>query len=52
MTNQEMFEMLREIEHHLFYASVHNPENEDLQVAYAAARQALVSFAKATGCHN
>jgi hypothetical protein len=52
MSNQEIFEMLSENESRLFYASSRNPENEELRAAYAAARSALESFAKVSGCHN
>jgi hypothetical protein len=52
MTNQEIFDMLSENESRLFYASNQNPENNELKEAHAAARSALIAFAKATGCHN
>ena len=51
MTNQEIFEMLADNEERLFYAYSANP-TEDLKAAHAAARLALESFAKTTGCHN
>lgn len=52
MTNQEIFEMLSENESRLFYAWSRDVKNDDLRIAHAYARQALESFAKATGCHN
>lgn len=52
MTTQEIFDTLAENECKLFYASCHEPQNESLKIAHAAARQALETFAKATGCHN
>ena len=51
MTNQEIFNMLSENEEKLFYAYTHTG-TEELKEAHKAARQALVAFAKATGCHN
>lgn len=52
MTTQEIFDILAENESKLFYASSRDPKNEELKAAHTAARQALESFAKATGCHN
>lgn len=52
MTTQEIFDTLAENESKLFYAVCHDPKNEGLKAAHAAARQALEAFAKATGCHN
>lgn len=51
MSNQEIFEMLADNEEKLFYAYNANPTNE-LKEAHQAAKVALESFAKATGCHN
>ncbi len=52
MTAQEIFDTLAENESKLFYATCHDPKNEDLKNAHAAAKQALEAYAKATGCHN
>lgn len=52
MTNQEIFDTLAENECKLFYASCRDPHNAELKAAHAAAKAALESFAKATGCHN
>jgi hypothetical protein len=52
MTNQEIFNTLADNEQKLFYALAADKNNEELRAAHAAARQALVAFAKATGCHN
>lgn len=52
MSNQEIFDTLAENECKLFYAWCRDPKNEELKAAHTAARSALVSFAKATGCHN
>lgn len=52
MTNQEIFEMLAENEQKLFYASCSDTGNAELKAAHAAAKKALESFAKVTGCHN
>lgn len=52
MTNQEIFEILSNNESQLFYAKMQNPDNEHLIEAHAAAKKALESFAKATGCCN
>lgn len=52
MTNQEIFEMLAENECALRYAAWAEKENDALQAAHDAAKQALIAFAKATGCHN
>lgn len=51
MTNQEIFYMLADNEEKLFYAYNAN-KTEELKAAHAAAKAALESFAKATGCHN
>lgn len=51
MSKQEIFEMLSENESKLFYAKNANPTAE-LIAAHAAAKEALESFAKATGCKN
>ena len=52
MSNQEIFENLVKNECELFYAFCADSKNEDLKAAHEAAKQALISFAKATGCHN
>ena len=52
MSNQEIFEMLSENECTLFYAYSANKDNERLKVAYETAKEALVAFAKETGCAN
>lgn len=52
MTNQEIFEMLSEFECALLYAKNRDPKNEKLKEAHEHARDALVAFAEATGCHN
>lgn len=52
MTNQEIFDILSENEMKLFYAVCADKENEELKAAHSAARKALESFAKATGCCN
>jgi hypothetical protein len=51
MSNQEIFEMLSENESKLFYAYLANPTNE-MKTAHEAAKVAIETFAKATGCHN
>lgn len=51
MTNQEIFDMLVENEERLFYAYIRN-KTESLRIAHEAAKQALETFAKETGCHN
>ena len=51
MSNQEIFEMLSENESKLFYAYCANPTDET-NAAHKAAKEAIVAFAKATGCHN
>ena len=51
MTNQEIFDMLADYEEKLFYACCAN-KTEELKAAHIAAKEALESFAKATGCHN
>lgn len=51
MSNQEIFEMLSENECKLFYAYCANP-TEEMKAAHSAAKQALESFAKSTGCNN
>lgn len=50
--NQEVFEMLAEVECKLFYAAIRNKDNQEIQKAHKAAKEALIIFAKATGCHN
>ena len=52
MSNQEIFETLSENECKLFYAWSADPRNEELRAAHLAAKAALETFAKATGCHN
>ena len=52
MTNQEIFEVLAENECKLFYAKCADRENEELRAAHQAAKEALIAFAAATGCHN
>ncbi len=52
MTNQEIFDVLAENECRLFYACCADSDNENLKIAHQAAKQALIDFAKATGCHN
>lgn len=52
MTSQEIFELLSENECKLFYAMCADKENEELRATYEAAKQALISFSLATGCHN
>lgn len=52
MTNQQIFEILSENECKLFYAMCRDKENEQLKVAHEAAKRALETFVKATGCHN
>lgn len=51
MTNQEIFNMLADNEERLFYAYNQN-KTEALRIAHEAAKQALETFAKETGCHN
>ena len=51
MSNQEIFEMLADNEEKLFYAYNAN-KTEELKAAHQAARIALETFARATGCHN
>lgn len=52
MSNQQIFELLADTEEKLFYASCANRGNAELKAAHEAAKKALESFAKATGCHN
>lgn len=52
MTMQEIFETLSENEEKLFYASCAEKDNETLKEAHKQAKNALISFAKATGLHN
>ena len=56
MSNQEIFEMLSENECKLYYALARadkeSPLYEALGMAHKAARNALETFAKETGCHN
>ena len=49
MTTQEILDTLAENECKLFYASCHDPKNEGLKAAHAAAKQALEAFAKSSG---
>lgn len=51
MTQQEIFNMLADNEEKLFYAYNAN-KTEELKQAHEAAKMALESFARATGCHN
>ena len=51
LTNKEIFEILAENECKLFYAYCANPTDE-MKAAHAAAKQALETFAKATGANN
>lgn len=51
MTPKEIFEMLADNEEKLFYAYCAN-KTEELKAAHTAAKEALESFAKATGYHN
>lgn len=51
MSNQDIFEILAENESILCYAYWAN-KTPELKAAHEAAKQALESFAKATGCHN
>jgi hypothetical protein len=53
MTNQEIFETLSENESKLAYAYFRDPaHDEKLKAAWDAAKNALITFAEATGCHN
>lgn len=52
MTNQEIFNLLADNEEKLFYASCSDTNNLELKKAHKAAKIALETFAKATGCHN
>ena len=52
MTNQEILDTLAENECKLFYAYCADRENLGLKAAHEAAKQALIAFANATGCHN
>ena len=51
MTNQEVFEMLSENEAILFYAYCEDRDNEALKAAHESIKQALINFARDTGCH-
>lgn len=51
MTNQEVFEMLSENEARLFYAYCDDRDNEALKAAHESVKQALINFARDTGCH-
>ena len=51
MTNQEVFEMLSENESKLFYAYCDDSDNEALKAAHESVKQALINFARDTGCH-
>ena len=52
MANQEVFEMLSENEARLFYAYCDDRDNEALKAAHESVKQALINFARATGCNN
>lgn len=52
MTNQEILDTLAENECKLFYAYCADRENLGLKAAHESAKQALIAFANATGCHN
>lgn len=52
MTNQEIFNLLADNEEKLFYASCADTNNLELKEAHKAAKLALETFARATGCHN
>ena len=52
MTNQEIFDILADNEEKLFYAWSRDFNNKELKEAHEAAKEALIAFAKATGCHN
>ena len=49
MTTNEILDVLAENESKLFYASCHDPKNEGLKIAPAAAKKALEDYAKAMG---
>ena len=49
MTANEILDVLAENESKLFYASCHDPKNEGLKIAHAAAKKALEDYAKAMG---
>lgn len=51
MTNQQIFELLSERESKLFYAYCEDKDNEALKAANESAKQTLINFAHATGCH-
>lgn len=51
MSMQEIFNTLADNEEKLFYAYCANP-TAALKEAHMAAKAALESFAKVTGCHN
>ena len=53
--NQKIFEMLSESEKNAFYAYTHCTDAElkkMLKDNLQSAKNALVTFARATGCHN
>lgn len=52
MTNQEIFNLLADNEEKLFYASCADINNSKLKEAHKAAKVALETFARATGCCN
>ncbi|WP_290095397.1 hypothetical protein [Bacteroides acidifaciens] len=52
MTNQEIFNLLADNEEKLFYASCADKNSSELKEAHKAAKIALETFAKVTGCHN
>ncbi len=54
MTNQEIFKMLllSENESRLFYALCDDRDNKALKAAHESVKQALINFARDTGCNN
>lgn len=56
MSNQDIFDMLAAIECELFHKWAdmcpQDPAREEIKAAHQAARKALETFAKATGCRN
>ena len=52
MTYHEIFNLLADNEEKLFYASCADTKNLELKEAHKAAKLALETFARATGCHN
>lgn len=49
ITDQELFEALSDLECKLFYANDYNP-TDAREAAHEAVNNALIAFAKATGC--